>query len=123
MSVDASALERYLALLETADARIDAQTAARLRQTLERLTQAAQAIEHRQSGHMADSTTFLGPFPAGQGTLEGQVLSGAFYTVFEVALGGDHDWPARTLAAETAELDALQEDTGRIVAAILGGGG
>ena len=121
MSVDASDLERYLALLETADETIDRQTAARFRQTLKTLTDYAQSIEHRKSGDMADSTTFLGPFASGDGTLEGHILSGAFYTVFELAHGGEHDWASRTIEEQSAVLDQLQEDTGHIVVAAVGG--
>ena len=123
MSIDASDLERYLAQLATADETIDRATAARFRQTLEQLTAYAQAIEHRASGDMAESTTFLGPFAGGDGTLEGQILSGAFYTIFELAHGGEHDWASRTLHERADLLDQLQEDTGRIVAAAIGGQG
>lgn len=123
MSVDATALERYLALLETADDQIDRASAAELRRAAEALAEYAQSIAHRQSGLMADSIHTLGPFAVGQGTLESHIESGAWYTPFELMHGGDHDWATRTLDEQTALLDRLQAATGRIVATIMGGGG
>jgi hypothetical protein len=120
MSIDTTDLKRYLALLETADAQIDRETAARFRATLEQLAAYARSIEHRRSGGMAESTVLLGPFPLGSGMLEGQILSGAFYTIFELAHGGEHDWASRTLDEQAALLEQLEQDTGRIVATAIG---
>jgi hypothetical protein len=122
MSVDASDLERYLRLLETADETIDQQSAAALRRTQEALAEYAQSIAHRQSGQMADTIHPLGPFAIGAGVLESQISSAASYTLLELEKGGDHDWASRTLAEQSAELDALQDETGRIVATAIGGG-
>ncbi len=123
MPLDASALEAYLTLLETADATIDRATARAFATALDTLATFAQSIEHRQSGHMAESTYRLGPFAVGDGSLEGSIATAAPYGVFEIAHGGTHDWPGRTLTEDARVLDALQAETGRIVATILGGGG
>lgn len=120
MSLDAGDLERYLTLLETADDAIDRDTAAALRRVQEQLAAYAAGIAHRDSGDMADSIHALGPFPLGNGMLESQISSAAPYTVFELARGGDHDWAGRTLEEQAAVLDALQDETGRVVAAAIG---
>jgi hypothetical protein len=120
--VDASALERYLDLLTTADETIDRETARALKRTQDRLADHAASIAHRQSGHMADTIHGLGPFAIGGGVLESQILSAAPYTAFELAKGDDHNWASRTLEDESAELDRLQEETGSIVATAIGGG-
>lgn len=122
MSVDATDLDRYLTLLESADATIDRQSAAALRRTQEALAAHAASIAHRQSGHMADTIHPLGPFATGGGVLESQISSAASYTLIELDKGGEHDWASRTLTEQAAELDALQDETGRIVAAAIGVG-
>ncbi len=66
MSVNAADLERYLALLETADSQIDRESAAALARTQGTLAEYAASIAHRESGTMADTIHPLGPFPAGQ---------------------------------------------------------
>lgn len=121
MSVDAGDLDRYLALLETADDQIDRETAAALARTQQALAEYAASIAHRQSGAMAESIHALGPFPLGGGMLESQISSAASYTALELARGGDHDWASRTLEEQAAVLDRLQDETGRIVAALIGG--
>lgn len=121
MSIDIGDLARYLTLLESADAQIDRESAAALRRTQEALVDYAQSIAHRKSGDMAESIHALGPFAIGGGILESQIASAAHYTSFELALGDDHDWASRTLAEQAALLNELQEQTGRIVAAAIGG--
>lgn len=122
MSVDASDLERYLALLQTADETIDQQSAAALARTQQTLSDYAQSIAHRQSGQMANTIHPLGPFAVGGGVLESQIASAASYTLAELDKGGQHDWASRTLVEQSAELDKLQEEAGRIVATAVGGG-
>jgi len=122
MSVDATDLERYLALLESADETIDRQSAAALARAQQALAAYAQSIAHRQSGHMADTIHPLGPFAIGGGVLESQISSAASYTLAELEKGGAHDWASRTLSERAELLDALQDETGRIVATAIGGG-
>jgi len=122
MSVDAAELERYLALLESADETIDRESAAALARTQQTLADYAQSIAHRQSGHMAETIHGLGPFAIGGGILESQISSAASYTLLELDKGGTHDWASRTLGERADALDALQEETGRIVATAIGGG-
>jgi len=121
MTVDAADLERYLALLHTADDTIDRQAAAALRRTQDTLATYAASIAHRQSGHMAETIHGIGPFATG-GVLESQISSAASYTLAELDKGGAHDWAGRTLQDQAAALDALADETGRIVAAAIGGG-
>lgn len=120
MSVDASALERYLTLLESADETIDRETALALKQTVDALVAYAQSIEHRKTGNMADSTHQLGPFASGGGILTSTIQSAASYADIVAARGGDYDWPGRTLEDQARLLDELQERTGRIVASAIG---
>jgi hypothetical protein len=122
MSVNAQDLERYLALLETADAEIDRESARALAKTQRTLAEYTAGIAHRQSGHMADTIHPLGPFAIGGGVLESQISSAASYTLVELDKGGEHDWASRTLQDQAAELDKLQEETGRIVATAIGVG-
>lgn len=121
MSLDASQIEAYAALLQTADAAIDRDAAVAFRRALDTLRQFAQGIEHRKTGNMAESTYTLGPFPAETGVLEGSIQSAAPYTVYEVERGGDHDWMSRTISEGGSILDALADETGRIVAAAVMG--
>lgn len=121
MSINAADLDRYLALLETADERIDRESAAALVRTQQDLAEYAASIAHRASGDMADSIHALGPFARGGGVLESQISSPAPYTSLELAHGGDHDWASRTLREQATLLERLQEETGRIVAAAIGG--
>jgi hypothetical protein len=120
VSVDVSALERYLALLETADDTIDREGALALKQTVDQLSEYAQSIEHRKSGNMADSTHQLGPFASGGGILTSTIQSAASYADIVAARGGDYDWPGRTLSDQASLLDQLQARAGRIVAASVG---
>jgi hypothetical protein len=122
MSVNAQDLERYLALLETADATIDRESATALARTQRTLAEHAAGIAHRQSGHMADTIHPLGPFAIGGDVLESQISSAAPYTLSELDKGGEHDWASRTLQDQAAELDKLQDETGRIVATAIGVG-
>jgi hypothetical protein len=121
MSVDAKDLERYLALLESADATINRDSAAALKNTVDQLVDYAQSIEARKSGHMADSTHQLGPFASGGGILTSTIQSAASYADIVAARGGDYDWPNRTLSDQAALLEQLQERTEHIVAAAVGG--
>lgn len=121
MTVNAADLERYLALLATADATIDVQTAAALRRTQDALAGYAASIAHRVSGQMAESIHAIGPFATSGGMLESQISSAASYTLSELNKGGDHDWASRTLVDQAALLDALADETGRIVAVAIGG--
>lgn len=115
-------LPEFLALLETAGDRIDRATAALLTECADDLTAYARSIEHVQSGNMQGSTTRLGPFPAGDG-LECQIVSGAWYAGREVARGGAHDWPARTIAESQARILQLElEAAGAVVKALTGRG-
>jgi hypothetical protein len=122
MSIDTSALERYLDLLEAGGDQIDREAAIELARTVDALATYAQSIAHRKSGFMADSMHQLGPFALGGGILESQIASLAPYTIFVLARGGDADWANRTLLEQAAVLDALQERLGRIVAAATGAG-
>jgi len=121
MSIDASALERYLDLLEASDATIDRDLARRLAQTVDKLASSAQGIAHRASGFMADSIHQLGPSSLGGDVLESQIASLASYTDIELDRGETHDWASRTLVDEAAELDTLSDAAGRIVVAAVGG--
>lgn len=120
MSVDARELEAYLRLLETADATINRDNAAALKDTTDQLVETAQDVAHKVSGFMALSIHQLGPFALGGGILESQISSAASYTDIELSKGGDHDWAQRTLDANAAQLDALGAKTETIVAAALG---
>lgn len=123
MSIDTTALERYLDLLERGGDQIDREAALELAQTELKLAEYAQEIAHRKSGFMADSIHAIGPFAiSSDGVLESEIASLAPYTIFELARGGDHDWASRTLDEQSAELDRLQDATGRIVSTAIGGG-
>ena len=119
-SVDTSQLEAYLRLLETADATINRNAAAALKEAVDDIVELAQSFEHKQSGFMAASTHQLGPFALGGGVLESQIVSAASYVDLEVAKGGDHDWPTLTLKSAESRLASLGDKTGTIVTAALG---
>jgi hypothetical protein len=121
VSVDRTQLERYLALLESADERIDRESAAALARVQQTLAEHAASIAHRESGDMAESIHPLGPFARGGGMLESLILATPDYTEYELEQGGDHDWANRTLREQAPLLEQLQEQTGRIVAAAIGG--
>jgi len=120
VSVDNRQLEAYLRLLETADATINRNNALALKETTDEIVTLAQGIEHRQSGFMALSTHQLGPFALGGGILESQISSAASYVDLEIAKGGDHDWPQRTIDSAQSRLASLGNKTETIVAAALG---
>jgi hypothetical protein len=121
MSVDSSALERYLALLESADSTISRDSALALKNTVDQLTAYAQSIEHRKSGHMADTTHQLGPFATGGGILTSTIQSAASYADIVASKGGDYDWPNRTLSDQASLLEQLSQTEEKIVAAAVGG--
>lgn len=114
-------LDDFLRLLETADNSITAESARLLVGATEDLRAYAQRIAHRQTGHMADTMHHLGPFPTGQGGLETQIESGAFYAEDEVSRGGTHDWAGRTLEERADRIAQLSDELAREVALILTG--
>lgn len=121
MSVDATQLEAWLRQLQTADAQINAQTAAALRRVQETLRDYATSIAHVQTGEMRDSIYALGPFPTGQGMLESIIASASQHAVYEMERGGDHDWLDRTIIEQSGVLDRLADECGRIVTAVVTG--
>jgi hypothetical protein len=114
-------LAEYLARLETADATITKENAALLLQTVDDLVVYAQSIEHRVSGNMAESTHRLGPFASGGGVLEARIESGAWYAPEEVAKGGTHDWPTRTIEEQAARIQQFARDVEGAVVRVLTG--
>ena len=123
MSVDTSQLEAYLALLQTADARIDRDVARELKKAVDNdFIPLAQGLAHKQSGFMAASIHQLGPFAPGGGILESQISSAASYVENEIGKGGDHDWAQRTVDNATSPLDQLATRVGLIVATKIAGG-
>jgi hypothetical protein len=117
-------LEEFLRLLETAEPAINAEAARQLLTTLDDvLLPYAQAIAHRQSGNMAESMHRLGPFPTGDGAVEGRIESGAWYADLEVARGGDHDWVTRTLDEQSGAIDTLSAAIADRAVVVLTGGG
>lgn len=121
MPLDAGQLEAYAALLQTADAQIDRDTAVALKRAQVALRELAARIAHRKTGNMADSMYDLGPFTAGAGELESTIQSAAPYTVYELERGGDHDWASRAIVEGAPILDTLADETGRVVAAAVTG--
>lgn len=113
----------YIALLQTANAQINRESAVLFTVASDAIRDYAKSIEHVQSGNMRDSTVRLGPFSIGQGALETQIFSGAFYAEDEVAKGGTHDWATRGLADQSAQLQQLADTLAERAAAILTGGG
>jgi hypothetical protein len=116
-------LQAYIRLLQTADAQIDRESAALLVEATEDIKTYAKSIMHRQTGNMIESTYSLGPFPIGEGALETQIASGAWYAEEEVARGGDHDWVTRTIDEQQARIAQLEADLAAAAASILTGGG
>jgi hypothetical protein len=115
-------LDDYIALLQTADEKIDRADARLLTEATDDLRAYAQSIAHRRTGAMADSMHRLGPFPVGEGMLEAHVESGAWYAEDEVAKGGTHDWATRTINEEQARVLQLELELGNTAVAILTGG-
>ena len=101
-------LDAYIALLQSADDRIDAANARLLTEAIDDLRQYGQTIAHKQTGAMAASMHRLGPFSVGQGILEAHFESGAWYAEEEVGRGGDHDWASRTIAEQDARILQLE---------------
>lgn len=116
-------LDDFLKLLETAEPAIDADAARQLLTTLDDvLLPYAQSIAHKQSGNMAGSMYRLGPFPTGDGAVEGRIESGAWYADLEVERGETHDWATRTLDEQAGAIDALNESIADRAVVILTGG-
>ena len=122
LGVEAIDLNAYIALLQTADAQIDAENARLLIDATEDIRAYVQSIMHKRSGNMAESTARYGPFPIGQGALETQILSGAFYAEDEVVKGGTHDWATRGIAEQQARILQLELESANAAASILTGG-
>jgi hypothetical protein len=116
-------LNAYIALLQTADDQISAESARLLTEATDDLRAYAQQIGHKQSGAMTDSMHRLGPFPVGSGVLEARVESGAWYAEDEVAKGGTHDWASRTIDEQQARILQLELEAADRAASILTGGG
>lgn len=115
-------LLEYIALLQTADAQLNRESAVLFTVASDAVKEYTQSIMHRVSGHMADSTHRLGPFPVGDGALESTIQSGAWYAQEEVDRGGDHDWATRGLADQAATLQQLADTVAERASLILTGG-
>ena len=103
-------LDEYIALLQSADARISARNAVLLKAAIEDLKDFGQSIGHERSGNMIESMYTLGPFPIGNGALEASFQSGASYAEEEVKRGGSHDWASRTINEDQARITQLQTE-------------
>jgi hypothetical protein len=101
-------LDDYIALLETADDRLNAANVRLLTEAIDDLRAYGQAIGHRKTGMMDLSMHRLGPFPVGSGVLEARFESGVEYAEEEVGRGGAHDWATRTIAENDARILQLQ---------------
>jgi len=112
-------IQAYIALLQSADAALNARNATLLTEASDDLRAYAQSIEHRRSGQMADSTIRYGPFPIGQGGFESRIESGADYAEQEVARGGTHDWATRTIDEEAARIDQLRREVENALVSVL----
>lgn len=115
-------LDAYIALLQTADARIDRDNAIIMIDAAEDLADYAREIAHWQTGAMATSIHRLGPFPIGEGALELHIESGVDYADDEVSKGGAHDWASRTVSEQQARIDALAEAIENATVNVLLGG-
>lgn len=116
-------LDDFLKLLETAEPAINVEAARQLLTTLDDvLLPYAQQIAHRRSGNMADSMHRLGPFPTGDGAVEGRIESGAWYADLEVERGDTHDWATRTLEEQAGAIDALSAAIADRAVVVLTGG-
>lgn len=114
-------LQAYIALLQSADAALNAKNAQLLIEAADDLRAYAQSIEHRRSGTMADSTIRYGPFSIGAGALEARIESGASYAEQEVARGGTHDWASRTITEQDARILQLQLEVEHALVSVLTG--
>lgn len=115
-------LDDYIALLESADDRLNAANVRLLTEAIDDLRQYGQSIAHKQTGAMSASMHRLGPFPIGNGILEASFESGASYAEDEVGKGGAHDWATRTIAENDARILQLQlEVENALIAALTGG--
>lgn len=115
-------LDDYIALLATADDRINVANVRLLTEAIDDLKTYAQSIGHRRSGMMDDSMHRLGPFPIGEGMLEASFESGAFYAEEEVGRGGAHDWATRTIVEQDARILQLQLEVEQALITALTGG-
>ncbi len=115
-------LDAYIHLLQSADETIDRDALLLFKAYMADMLAYTQSIEHVQSGDMRASTVALGPFPIGQGALESQIISGAWYASEEVARGGTHDWATRTIAEQQARILQLELDVAASAARVLTGG-
>lgn len=114
-------LQAYIALLQSADAALNAKNAVLLAEATDDLKAAAAAIGHRRSGQMDDSMYRLGPFPIGDGAYEATIQSGADYAEQEVARGGTHDWATRTIVEQDARILQLQLEVEQALVSVLTG--
>jgi hypothetical protein len=116
-------LEAYIRLLETADEKISREHARLLIEATEDIKSYVKSIMHKRTGNMIAATYRLGPFPVGEGGLETQISSGAWYSELEVERGGTHDWATRGLDEQQARILQLELELASSAAAILTGGG
>lgn len=122
LEIDARGLEQLQQRIATAPARIERRMQGRTVRAMRTLLGIARATAHRKSGRLVDSLTIAGPFPIGVGSLEMRVETNVPYAIFEVAQGGAHDYPARTLEQGQSVINDLARDLALIVIEETGAG-
>ena len=119
---DATGLRAKQAALVQAPSRIERRIAGRSITATRALMAVARAVVHVQSGGLRDSLYIDGPNPIGDGSIEVAVRSPLGYAGLEVAKGGEHDYPSRTLEAGNSILDDLARGLELIVIEETGAG-
>lgn len=122
LEIDASALRAVQQQISTAPARIERRVNGRSVTAIRALLNIARRVVHVQSHRLQNSLYIDGPFPTATGTLEAAVKSPLSYADSEVAHGGEHDYPARTIQQAQGELDELARDLELIVIEETGAG-
>ncbi len=100
-------LDEFITRLQTLDARADAISIRLLSDAGDDVLVIAQDTGHRLTGRMDDTMHRIGPYPVGSDTQEARIESGMPYAIYEVARGGDHDWPVLTDQKAEPRMQAL----------------
>jgi hypothetical protein len=122
MSVDASQLEALLTDLERAQAALPGQIQGRTIRAMRDLLRVARSVVHIQSGRLRDSLYIVQPSALGAFTESSIQSIGVSYAAREADKGGEHDYPARTIAEGQAIIDQLADDLADLLAQATGAG-
>lgn len=121
MPIDATQLESLLRDIEANRVTLNGAIAGKQIRAMRDLLRVARSVVHVQSGRLRDSLYIIQPSIASEIT-ESSITAMVRYAASEAEKGGEHDYPARTIADGQAILDQLAEDLAELLAAATGAG-